>query len=105
MLVIGGAPAVAAAQPCIPCPPDCAVMKDMAAAAADHQGQAPDKGGPAADPCKQDLACQAAFATPVLAQPASTVVLTADVAEHPQFDPLAAPSRPPDRSLRPPIQL
>jgi hypothetical protein len=104
MLVIAGAPARASATPCDPCPPDCAMMQQMAASM-DHHGKTPDPGGLPDNRCKQGLACPASFAAPVLPQFPAAVVLTADIAEHAPFDPLAAPSRPPDRSLRPPIQL
>ncbi len=104
MLVIAGAPARVSATPCNPCPPDCAMTQQMAASM-DHHGKAPEPGGVPDNPCKQSLACQASFAAPALAQVSVAVVLTADVAEHAPFDPLAAPSRPPDRGLRPPIQL
>ena len=105
MLVIGGAPAVAAAQPCDPCPPDCPMMQQMAASADNHT-QAPAKGGQPDNPCKQGLACQT-FATAVAAPSGSfvTFALSGDAIEHRLADALAAPSRPPDRNLRPPILL
>lgn len=102
MLVIVGAPVRAAATPCNPCPPDCAMMKQTAAA--DHHGQAPAKGG-ADNPCKQGLLCQAAAATPAPSQSAEVRILAgaADVGSPARE--LPAASHPPDRSLRPPIQL
>jgi hypothetical protein len=105
MLMIGGSPAVAASQPCNPCPPDCAMMKQMAAASADHHGQAP-KGSPSENPCKQSLACQVSAAA-VAAPPTALVafVLTTQKVDHRLAAALAAPSHPPDRSLRPPILL
>jgi hypothetical protein len=33
------------------------------------------------------------------------IALSADLVDHSEADALAAPSRPPDRNLRPPIQL
>jgi hypothetical protein len=106
MLVIVGAPARAAVSPCDPCPPDCPMMQQMAAATPDHHGQAHDKGGQAENPCKQGLACQGS-AAPVVAPSGAlaAVVLTTEAVDHRLAVALAAPSRPPDRSLRPPIQL
>jgi hypothetical protein len=106
MLVIGGSPAVAASQPCNPCPPDCAMMKAMAATAADAHGQSPDRGSPAENPCKHGAICQAAAAA--VAEPSVTLVamvLTARGVDHRRTAALAVPSRPPDPGLRPPIQL
>jgi hypothetical protein len=105
MLVIGGAPAVAAAQSCNPCPPDCPMMQQMAASA-DNHAQTAARGGQADNPCKQGLACQT-FAAAVAAPSATfvAIALSADVVDHSKADALAAPSRPPDRNLRPPIQL
>jgi hypothetical protein len=102
MLVIAGAPVRAAAAPCNPCPPDCPMMQQ--AAAADHHDQAPAKGG-ADNPCKQGLPCQAVAAAPAPSQSAEIRIL-ADAADvgRPARD-LPAASHPPDRSLRPPIQL
>jgi hypothetical protein len=107
MLVIGGAPARAAANPCNPCPPDCPMMAQIAKASgeADHHAQVPEKSGKAENPCKSGLACQAAFAVPLIPQTAAETVLAAEAAHHDLIGTLAAPSRPPDRNLRPPIQL
>jgi hypothetical protein len=102
MLVIGGSPAVAASQPCNPCPPDCAMMKQMAA---DHHGKTPDKGGQPDNPCKPGLACQASVSVTAPSVAASFAILTTTRVDHGGRDQLAASSRPPDRSLRPPIQL
>jgi hypothetical protein len=101
-LMVGGAPASAAANPCNPCPPDCAMM---AKAAADHHDQAPGKSGKAETPCKSTAACQSAFAVPLLPQTAVETVLLAEITEHDLVGALAAPSRPPDPTLRPPILL
>lgn len=107
MLAICGAPSRAAAAPCDPCPPDCPMMAQMAkaAGAAGHHAQVPDKGGSSEDPCKPGLACQAAFAVPLLAQTATETVLAVEAAHHDLIVTLPARSRPPDRNLRPPIQL
>ncbi|HEY2358106.1 MAG TPA: hypothetical protein VGH86_11700 [Phenylobacterium sp.] len=102
ILMIGGAPATAAANPCNPCPPDCAMMAQMAMAAADHQAPGKSK---AENPCKSTAVCQSAFAVPLLPQTAADVVLLAETTEHDLVGALAAPSRPPDPTLRPPIQL
>jgi hypothetical protein len=107
MLVIGGAPAWAAASPCNPCPPDCPMMAPMKVAktSADHHAPAPGKSGKADDPCKSGLACQAAFATPLLPEAAAETLLTAQAADHRLTSSVGGPSRPPDPGLRPPIQL
>ena len=104
MLVIGGAPAVAELQPCDPCPPDCPMMEMAAATVPDHQ-EAPDSGGMADAPCKQALACQPGFTATAPSQAVGELVRTAEVADHRFTNVLPAYSRPPDRNLRPPIQL
>lgn len=81
-------------------------MMQQMAEQAPHQDQAPGKGGQADNPCKQDLACHVAAVT--IAAPTQgmgNVTLTTATVDHRLGDPLAAPSRPPDRSLRPPIHL
>jgi hypothetical protein len=105
ILMVGGAPASASSNPCSPCPPDCPMMAQMAKAAADHHDQAPGKSGKAESPCKSTAACQSAFAVPLLPQTAVQTVLPAEATEHDLVGALAAPSRPPDPTLRPPIQL
>ena len=107
MLMIGGASARAEAGPCDPCPPDCPMMAQAAqsAAATGHHAQAPQKRGTAENPCKQALACQASFAAPVLSDGLVTVAIATGAADHVGLNPLTACSRPPDRTLRPPIQL
>jgi hypothetical protein len=104
MLVIGGAPAVAASQPCNPCPPDCPMMQQMADQAA-HHGNLSDQDGKANNPCKPDVACQVSASMTAPLQAAVAITLTTAALDLRPGDPLAAPSRPPDRSLRPPIQL
>jgi hypothetical protein len=106
MLVIGGAPAAASAKACDPCPPDCPMMKRLAAeqkAAADHG--TPAKGGKADNPCQRMVACQTVTASVMPSELVSFVALSAASVTHEAFDPLQAPSRPPDRSLRPPIHI
>jgi hypothetical protein len=105
ILMVGGAPASASSNPCNPCPPDCPMMAQMAGAMADHQDQAPGKSGKAENPCKSTAACQSAFAVPLLPQTAAETVRLAETAAHDLVGALAAPSRPPDPTLRPPIQL
>jgi hypothetical protein len=107
ILVVGGAPASAASNPCNPCPPDCPMMAQMAQGAgmADHHDQAPGTSGKAETPCKSTAVCQTAFAVPLLPQTAVETVLLAEATAHDPVGPLAAPSRPPDPTLRPPIQL
>jgi hypothetical protein len=105
ILMIGGAPASASSNPCNPCPPDCPMMAQMAKAAADHQDQMPGKNGQAENPCKSTAACQSAFSVPLLPQALVETPMLAVTAEHDLVAALAAPSRPPDPTLRPPIQL
>ena len=105
ILMVGGAPASAAADSCNPCPPDCPMMAQMAKAAADHHAQTPGKAGKADNPCKASAVCQSAFAVPLIPQTAVETVLLAEIARHDLVATPAAPSRSPDRTLRPPIQL
>lgn len=105
ILMIGGAPASASSNPCNPCPPDCPMMAQMAKAAADHHDQAPGKSGKAESPCKSMAVCQSALAMPLLPPTAVETVLLTEATEHDLVGTLAAPSRPPDPTLRPPIQL
>ena len=81
------------------------MMAQMAKAMAEHHGLAPGRSGKAESPCKSMAACQSAFAVPLLPQTAAETVLLAEVTEHDLIGALAAPSRPPDPTLRPPIQL
>lgn len=106
MLVIGGAPGVAETHPCNPCPPDCVMMHKMSAASADSHAPALGKGDQSENPCKPSVACQVSAAA--VTAPSATVIeisLRADAVDHTVADVLAAPSRPPDRNLRPPIHL
>jgi hypothetical protein len=105
ILMVGGTPASASSNPCNPCPPDCPMMAQMAKAAADHHDQAPGKSGNAESPCKSTAVCQSAFAVPLLPQTAVETVRLAEATTHDLVGALAAPSRPPDPTLRPPIQL
>jgi hypothetical protein len=110
ILMIGGAPASASSNPCNPCPPDCPMMAQMAAtaqggAATGHQDPAPGKSGKAETPCKSTAVCQSAFAVPLLPQTTVETVLLAEATEHDLVGAQAVPSRPPDPTLRPPIQL
>ena len=104
-LMVGGAPANASPNLCNPCPPDCPMMAQMAKAAADHHDQAPGKSGKAETPCKSTAVCQTAFAMPLLPQTVVETVMLAEATAHDLVGALAARSRPPDRTLRPPIQL
>jgi hypothetical protein len=104
MLVIAGVPSVASAQACDPCPPDCPMMKQLAAEQASHQ-KGPAKGGKADSPCQQMVACQTVTASVAPSDLMTFVALTSASVTHEAIDPLRAPSRPPDRSLRPPIHI
>ncbi len=103
ILMVGGAPANASSNPCNPCPPDCPMMA-QAAATSDHQ-QATRKSGGSESPCKSTAICPSTFALPLLPQAAVETAILAEAAEHDLVAALAAPSRPPDPTLRPPIQL
>lgn len=71
----------------------------------DHHATAPAKGGKADNPCKPGLTCQMSTGAPVLSEAPAVVVLTADAADLSATYRDGGPSRPPDRSLRPPIKL
>lgn len=104
MLVFAGAGASARAAPagCDPCPPDCPMMAQADGSAA---APAPQPANPSGDPCDPGLACPGAAATFLPSEAPAVVILAHGAADHDRLDPLAAPSRPPDRTLRPPIQL
>jgi hypothetical protein len=104
MLVVAGAPSVATAMPCDPCPPDCAMMK-AAMAQADHHGKASQQQERPESPCKASIACPVAVVAPLLTVAAAPVWFAPQAAEQVALVQAAAPSRPPDRTLRPPIQL
>jgi len=80
------------------------MMKVSADNAASHH-KAPAKPAPSENPCKPDVACQAA--TSMIAPPLAegAVQLTSTVVELASIEALPTSSRPPDRDLRPPIQL
>ena len=106
MLVIAGGPTLAVAAICDPCPPDCPMMlPDTAMALAPEQ---PDE-APADDrdesPCQQTVLCPATTVVAALttAAPLPAPLFTSN--RHGWLRELPAISRPPDRSLRPPIQL
>lgn len=110
MLIFGGAPVRAAAPGCEDCPPDCPMMAQMDAAgpAADHHAPTPTKGGDMATygcehglPCPPSAGVLAALPTGAaeVAAPASRIAVLRPLEQ------LPAASRPPDRTLRPPIQL
>ena len=102
-MVIGGVPARAATGLCDPCPPDCAMMQAQAQADATHdQGKSP-----ASDqtPCKAMAICQAPAALPATPQSVGLTWLAASDVRQQLVNARFAPSRPPDRALRPPIQL
>ncbi len=106
MLVIGGGtPALALEDACNPCPPDCPMMAQMAKAAVDHHDQTPGKSGQAESSCKSTVACQSAFAVPLLPQTAAEAVMLGETTAHDLVGALTASSRPPDTTLRPPIQI
>lgn len=80
------------------------MMKQMAAEQATSHG-APAKGGKADSPCQQMVACQTITASVAPSEQVGFVALAAASVTHEAYDPLQAPSRPPDRNLRPPIHL
>lgn len=108
MLVVAGGPAVAAAASCDPCPPDCEMMLQDAAASA---ASADSHGSPARPqdgsqtPCNQAVMCQASVAAAVPQVAVEFARLPKDGAERPWRNSVAGPSRPPDQVLRPPIRL
>ena len=105
MLVIGGTPVRAATGPCDPCPPDCPMM---AQASADQAHQPPIKtprGDAAQSPCQAMVVCPAAIALLTPAQTLAVAWLTPEDAGLRPANEQRTPSWPPDRDLRPPIQL
>ena len=102
MFVIGGTPVIAEAAPCNPCPPDCAMMKEMAAKAAAEQSKATHQQDQPDNPCKPTLACAAPAVAPLIGQQFAWPVQVAQEARQEIVSDQAAPSRPPDRQLRPP---
>ena len=101
MLVFAGAPSRAATGGCDPCPPDCPMMK--ASADAQQHQKAPKVGE---NPCTKAMAaCAAAIAVPVAQQGEAVTWLTASEIRQRPASEARARSRPPDRALRPPIQL
>lgn len=108
LLVIAGATSVATAAECDPAPPDCRMMSQDAQHA--HQpGSQPAKGDPdtgTTPPCDQVLACQAGPAVQPALQAASPAPgLAWEAAEHDWLEQPPTRSRPPDETLRPPIQV
>ena len=103
MLVIGGVPTFALAAPCNPCPPDCEMMKEAAAKAATQQGKDTQHQGQPDSPCKATLVCTSAVAAPILAEQVAFPVRVAQGVQLQILSDRSAPSRPPDRELRPPI--
>jgi hypothetical protein len=104
MLVIGGAPTRADASGCDPCPPDCPMMQALAKAAA-HKAA---KGQPTSqNPCKPSPLCQTAVQASAPAPAAEPIGYPkfAVAVRHVVANGVDTPSRPPDRNLRPPIQL
>lgn len=101
LLAIAGGPTLASAAVCDPCPPDCLMMLGDSAAASKAPDAPADREGQA--PCQQTVLCQAA---PVVAPPPVNVAIAPFVSTGvlaSWADSLEPPSRPPDRSLRPPI--
>lgn len=101
MLVFAGAPSRAETGGCNPCPPDCPMMK--ASADAQQHQKAPNG---SENPCTKAMAaCVAAIAVPVDPQGEAVTWLTASEIRLRPSGEARARSRPPDRALRPPIQL
>lgn len=109
MLMIAGGPSVATAAACDPCPPDCPMMAPASASATamDDHGKAPAQGEtPQKSPCVQTGFCQAAsVAAPMVGETAAVLPLPRNALRHDLISDRVAPSRPPDRELRPPILL
>lgn len=103
MLVIAGAPSLAVAAECDPCPPDCPMMA-VAADQGDRQDH-PASDGPQdlGAACQQVIACQSAAAlhAPLASGPAPSGLQAA--AEHERLLQPPPRSQPPDETLRPPI--
>lgn len=109
MLVVAGGPTLAQVATCDPCPPDCPMMASAtpSAAAMDDHGKAPAQGEtPQKSACVQTALCQAAtVAPPVTVGTGADLYFPRSAGKHDIVSDRAAPSRPPDRDLRPPIFL
>jgi len=102
LLAFAGGPTLAKTAACDPCPPDCPMM-----AGASVDGAYKPSPGPAGQtekaPCERSVLCPAAVVVapaplaPVEGQQSATLIAVRWTDSPP------APSRPPDRSLRPPI--
>lgn len=80
------------------------MMADMAKAA--DAGLSQDaKGGQPDGPCKPSVACQASVTVPLPSATMALVIFAIDTPAHDQPNALLLASRPPDRTLRPPINL
>jgi len=110
ILTVLAFPVVATAAPgrtsaCDPCPPGCPMMA-AASSAGTVASPVASKPGPAKHaPCTLDAAClwSGAAVVPSLLQ--TPVRVAAEIMQLRPRPELPAASRPPDRSLRPPIQL
>lgn len=81
------------------------MMAELAAkSAADHGKGAPADQLPD-NPCKQGIACQASFSAPSGTETSTPVPYAATPAAYGWLQAAELASRPPDRSLRPPIAL
>lgn len=72
------------------------------AMATHHQDKAPQSDQ---NPCKAMVICQASTALPPMPQPVGLTWLAVSDVRQQLVNARFAPSRPPDRALRPPIQL
>jgi len=101
-LAMGGGPVVAKELLCDPCPPDCPMMMG-AAGEPGHEQPSDNDNGKAA--CERMMLCQApVFAIPPFTRLSPVRVSHERIARVWNNTP-EAPSRPPDRTLRPPISL
>ncbi|MBA4793421.1 MAG: hypothetical protein H2041_07140 [Phenylobacterium sp.] len=98
LLAYAGGPTLAKTAACDPCPPDCPMMADAA-----HKPSSDPAGQKEKAPCERSVLCPAAVVVgpapmaPVEVQQSATLIAVRWTDSPP------APSRPPDRSLRPPI--
>ncbi|HET6972288.1 MAG TPA: hypothetical protein VFH92_14260 [Phenylobacterium sp.] len=111
ILAVLALPLVATAAParassCDPCPPDCPMMAQASSTAGGaHAGAPADAPHSKHAPCTPDAICLsagAALAPSLVEAPAQFLAQTIRLSPLAQ---LPAASHPPDRSLRPPIQL
>jgi len=103
LLAFAGGPTLARTAACAPCPPDCPMMKGASPDAG--RTSSPDPGGQKEKaPCERSVLCPAAVVVAPAPMEPVEVPQSAMLLAVRWTDSPPTPSRPPDRSLRPPIR-